>query len=57
MRKNRRHVLVVTAIVPAGVVEAAEHSYLFIHLVQWHPERMLARSDSMLPFVDGCRSR
>ncbi len=48
----------VTAIAPDGVIEAAEHCSLPIHLVQWHPERMLAGSDLMLPlfseFVKQC---
>ena len=51
----------VTAVSPDGVVEAAEHSRFFIHLVQWHPERMLACNDVMLPlfrqFVEECPSR
>ena len=51
----------VTAVGPDGVIEAAEHSSLPIHLVQWHPERMLAGNALMLPlfqeFIDQCRSR
>ncbi len=50
----------VTAVARDGVIEAAEHCSLPIHLVQWHPERMLASSDSMLPlfidFIEQCRS-
>ena len=45
--------LLVTAVAPDGVIEAAEHCSLPIHLVQWHPERMLASSEFMLPlFID-----
>jgi putative glutamine amidotransferase len=50
----------VTAVAPDGVIEAAEHRSLPIHLVQWHPERMLMQNDLMLPlfqdFVDQCGS-
>jgi len=49
----------VTAVAPDGVIEAAEHRELPIHLVQWHPERMLVKDDLMLPlfqeFVEQCR--
>jgi putative glutamine amidotransferase len=49
----------VTAVAGDGVIEAAEHCSLLIHFVQWHPERMLASSDIMLPlfraFVAQCR--
>ena len=49
----------VTAVAQDGVIEAAEHCSLPIHVVQWHPERMLASSDSMLPlfidFIEQCR--
>ncbi len=49
----------VTAVAPDGVIEAAEHNYLPIHLVQWHPERMLVQNEVMLPlfreFVEQCR--
>lgn len=51
--------LLITATAPDGVVEAAEHSVLPIHLIQWHPERMLQKDGLMLPlfqeFVDSCR--
>jgi putative glutamine amidotransferase len=50
--------LVITARAPDGVIEAAEHKNLPIDLVQWHPERMLLKSDAMLPlfkaFVKRC---
>jgi putative glutamine amidotransferase len=49
----------VTAVAPDGVIEAVEHSSLPIHLVQWHPERMLVENDVMMPlfldFVEQCR--
>jgi putative glutamine amidotransferase len=48
----------ITAVAPDGVIEAAEHNYLPVHLVQWHPERMLAKDATMLPlfreFLDQC---
>lgn len=51
----------ITAVAPDAVVEAAEHCSLPIHLVQWHPERMLAKTDSMLPlfreFIEQCRKK
>ncbi len=53
--------LVITGKAPDGVVEAAEHKFLPIDLVQWHPELMMHKNDQMLPlfkaFVDRCRPR
>ena len=51
--------LKITAFAPDRVVEGAEHLYLPIDLIQWHPELMLHKDDAMLPlftgFVDNCR--
>ena len=45
---------------PDGVVESAEHEFLPIDLIQWHPELMMQKDDLMLPlfrsFVRNCES-
>nr|WP_321398698.1 gamma-glutamyl-gamma-aminobutyrate hydrolase family protein [uncultured Desulfobacter sp.] len=61
MRINSRHHqsidvpgkgLRITAWAPDGVAEGAEHESLPIYLVQWHPELLMQKSDSMRPLFD-----
>lgn len=51
----------ITAWAPDGVVEGAEHEFLPIDLVQWHPELLMQKSDGMLPlfnrFIRNCQDR
>ena len=51
----------ITAWAPDGVIEGAEHEFLPIDLVQWHPELLMLKSDDMLPlfnrFIRNCRDR
>ncbi|MFV0436261.1 MAG: gamma-glutamyl-gamma-aminobutyrate hydrolase family protein [Desulfopila sp.] len=43
------HDFLVTARTADQVIEAVQHRYLPIDLVQWHPERMLLHQDTILP--------
>nr|WP_319393594.1 gamma-glutamyl-gamma-aminobutyrate hydrolase family protein [uncultured Desulfobacter sp.] len=51
----------ITAWAPDGVVEGAEHESLPIYLVQWHPELLMQKSDSMRPlfnrFIGHCKEK
>jgi len=51
----------ITAWAPDGVVEGAEHESLPIYLVQWHPELLMQKSESMRPlfdrFVGHCKAK
>lgn len=51
----------ITAWAPDGVIEGAEHEFLPIDLMQWHPELLMLKSDGMLPlfnrFIRNCRDR
>lgn len=51
----------ITARAPDGVVEGAEHEFLPIDLVQWHPELLMQKSDDMRPlfnrFIRNCQDR
>jgi putative glutamine amidotransferase len=51
----------ITAWAPDGVVEGAEHESLPIYLVQWHPELLMQKSDSMRPlfsrFILHCKGK
>ena len=42
----------ISAWAPDGIVEGAEHESLPIYLVQWHPELLMQKSDSMRPLFD-----
>jgi len=50
--------LIITARAPDGVIEGAQHTTLPMDLVQWHPELLLQKTDTMLPlfkdFVERC---
>ncbi|MCK5685146.1 gamma-glutamyl-gamma-aminobutyrate hydrolase family protein [bacterium] len=59
--KNPGKGLVVTALAPDGVIEAAQHKTLPIDLVQWHPELMMQKNKDMLPlfktFIQKCKKQ
>ena len=53
--------IVITGRSPDGIVEAAQHKFLPIDLIQWHPEFMMQRDNAMMPlfesFIQSCKTQ